>query len=103
MRVVADEATPRSAESPTVLTTGGALCVYSGPPLGRPNDKPGTNEARLAPAIKGYTFLTGAAVTVHIPYAVVLVAAVEVACIVVGALIGVGVVLCRMVGERRGN
>ena len=77
--------------------------MYSGPPLGRPNDKPGTNEARLAPAIKGYTFLTGAAVTVHIPYAVVLVAAVEVACIVVGALIGVGVELCRMWGERRGN
>jgi len=42
-------------------------------------------------------------VTLDIPYVVVLVAAVEAACIAVGAVIGVGVVLCRMVGERRGN
>jgi hypothetical protein len=41
--------------------------------------------------------------TVEIPYAVVLIVVGEVACIVVGAVLGVGVVLCRMWGERRGN
>jgi hypothetical protein len=41
--------------------------------------------------------------TVEIPYAVVLVVVGEAACIAVGAVIGVGVVLCRMWGERRGN
>lgn len=40
--------------------------------------------------------------TVEIPYAVVLLAAVEAACIAVGAAIGVGVVLVKMRGERHG-
>jgi hypothetical protein len=41
--------------------------------------------------------------TVHIPYAVLLLAAVEAACIAVGAVVGVGVVLVRIRGERRGQ
>jgi len=41
--------------------------------------------------------------TVQIPYAVVLLAAFEAACIAVGAVIGVGVMLVRMRGERRGK
>lgn len=37
------------------------------------------------------------------PYALALFAAVEVACVVTGALIGIGVVLVRMAVERRGD
>jgi hypothetical protein len=42
-------------------------------------------------------------VTVEIPYATVLFVVGEAAFIAVGALIGIGVALVRMRGERRGN
>jgi hypothetical protein len=40
--------------------------------------------------------------TVEIPYAAILFIVGEAACIAVGALIGIGVVLVKMRGERRG-
>lgn len=40
--------------------------------------------------------------TVDIPYAVIVAVAVEAACIAVGAVIGIGVTLVRIWGERRG-
>jgi hypothetical protein len=53
--------------------------------------------------ILGHIFLRENPMAVEIPYAAVLLAAFEAGCIAVGALLGIGVVLVRMWGERRAN
>ena len=62
-----------------------------------------SDPTRLAPAINGHTPSREVAVTIDIPFRYILAAEVAAVSWVLGAVVGVGVVLVRLWGERRGD